>query len=133
MTKATSVSAQSQAVQSSGHVSFWHDQHKRRILADAVTYVFLTVMAIIWLTPIVWVFMESFNKDTSPYQATFFPREYTLNNFKQLFAERDVMNFPACLRTPSSSLAALASFPSSSSCAWPSVCLVCALGGGGPL
>ncbi|BDR52765.1 sugar ABC transporter permease [Bombiscardovia nodaiensis] len=94
MTKATSVSAQSQAVQSSGHVSFWHDQHKRRILADAVTYVFLTVMAIIWLTPIVWVFMESFNKDTSPYQATFFPREYTLNNFKQLFAERDVMNFP---------------------------------------
>ncbi len=47
-----------------------HDQRKRRIAADIATYVLLTVLGIIWLLPIVWIFLESFKKNTAPYQET---------------------------------------------------------------
>lgn len=73
---------------------FMHDQRKRRIFGDVVTHVFLAVMAVIWLLPIVWVLLESFNENTAPYQTTFFPRKYTLANYVQLFTDRNVMNFP---------------------------------------
>jgi arabinogalactan oligomer/maltooligosaccharide transport system permease protein len=78
----------------SSHVPFWRDQHKRRIVGDVFTHAFLAIMSIIWLVPIVWVLLESFNQNTAPYQKTFFPRNYTLANYVQLFTERDVLNFP---------------------------------------
>lgn len=82
-------------VPASGSVrTLMHDQRRRRILGDVLGYVFLGVMAIIWLLPIVWVFLESFNQNTAPYQSTFFPRKFTVNNYVQLFAERDVLDFP---------------------------------------
>ncbi|KFI48036.1 sugar ABC transporter permease [Bifidobacterium biavatii] len=71
-----------------------HDAHKRRILGDVFAHLFLAVMAIIWIIPVVWVFAESFNKNTAPSQSTFFPKEYTLNNYIQLLTDRTVMNFP---------------------------------------
>jgi arabinogalactan oligomer/maltooligosaccharide transport system permease protein len=67
----------------------------RRIAGDVASHVFLGVMAVIWLVPIAWVLMESFNKNTAPYQTTFFPKEYTLSNYQKLFTETDVMNFGA--------------------------------------
>ncbi len=70
------------------------NSYQRRIAGDVVAYIFLTVMAVIWLMPIVWVFLESFNKNTQPYQSTFFPTNYTFHNYVQLFTETDVMNFP---------------------------------------
>ena len=73
---------------------FMHDQRRRRIVGDVVTHVFLAVMAVIWLLPIVWVLLESFNENTAPYQTTFFPRKYTFANYVQLFTDRNVMNFP---------------------------------------
>ena len=67
----------------------------RRIVGDTVAHIFLAAMSIIWLIPIVWVFMESFNKNTSPYQTTFFPTQYTFDNYKVLFTNTSVMNFTA--------------------------------------
>ncbi|NEG70552.1 sugar ABC transporter permease [Bifidobacterium choloepi] len=71
-----------------------HDQRKRRIAGDIVAHVFLAILAIIWIIPIVWVFLESFNKNPAPYQNTFFPTEYTFDNFVKLFTERNVLDFP---------------------------------------
>ncbi|NMN01060.1 ABC transporter, permease protein [Bifidobacterium sp. DSM 109958] len=71
-----------------------HDQRKRRIAGDVAAHLFLGVMAVIWLVPIVWVFFESFNRNTAPYTDSFFPKEYTLNNYVALFTDRTVMNFP---------------------------------------
>ena len=71
-----------------------HDAKKRRILGDVLSYLFLGVMAIIWLIPIVWVFAESFNKNTAPYTKTFFPTEFSLDNYITLFTDRSVLNFP---------------------------------------
>ena len=65
----------------------------RRIVGDTVSHVFLAVMAVIWLVPIVWVLLESFNKNTAPYTTTFFPTQYTFSNYVKLFTDTNVMNF----------------------------------------
>ncbi len=70
------------------------NQHTRRILGDILTYIFLAVMGIIWVMPIVWVVLESFNANTAPYSKTFFPTQYSLGNYATLFTNTTVMNFP---------------------------------------
>lgn len=67
---------------------------KRRMVGDIVVHTFLAIMAVIWLLPIVWVVAESFNKDPAPYTKTFFPREFSLNNYIKIFTDRSVMDFP---------------------------------------
>ena len=66
----------------------------RRRAGDIAAHTFLTVMAVIWVIPIVWVLLESFNKNTAPYTSTFFPTKYTFGNYVKLFTDRAVMNFP---------------------------------------
>ena len=79
--------------------SLLHDQKKRRIVGDIAAHLFLAVLAVIWLVPIVWVFAESFNKNTAPYTSSFFPKEWTLENYKVLFTDRNVLNFPKMFTT----------------------------------
>ena len=67
---------------------------KRRMVGDIVVHTFLAIMAVIWLLPIVWVVAESFNKDPAPYTKTFFPREFSLDNYIKIFTDRSVMDFP---------------------------------------
>jgi arabinogalactan oligomer/maltooligosaccharide transport system permease protein len=72
----------------------------RRLVTDTVAHVFLAIMAVIWLIPIVWIFAESFNAYTGQSPQTFFPTEWTLDNYRRLFTETSQMNFPAMfLRT----------------------------------
>ena len=68
--------------------------YTRRVAADIVVHVFLAVMAVIWVMPIIWVVLESLNKNTAPYTNTFFPTEYTFDNYIKLFTQTDVLNFP---------------------------------------
>ena len=67
---------------------------RRQLVGDVVSHVFLGLMAVIWLVPIVWVLLESFNKNTAPYTTTFFPTQYTFGNYVKLMTDRSVMNFP---------------------------------------
>ncbi|WP_404978534.1 sugar ABC transporter permease [Bifidobacterium aquikefiricola] len=76
------------------HLELFTSTRTQRIVGDVATHVFLTVMAVIWLAPIIWVLAESFNQNTAPYSSTFFPSKYTLNNYKELFMQTDVLNFP---------------------------------------
>ena len=66
----------------------------RRITGDLITYIFLTVMCVVWLLPFFWVIMQSFRDGKGQFIATFLPQAYTLNNYKALFTEFSVMNFP---------------------------------------
>ena len=72
---------------------FWHDQRKRRIVGDVLSHLLLAVLAVIWVIPIVWVVLESFN-NPGPYNETFFPTEYTLENYTKLFTDTHILNFP---------------------------------------
>jgi arabinogalactan oligomer/maltooligosaccharide transport system permease protein len=67
----------------------------RRIIGDTAAHVLLVILAVLWLVPIVWIILESFNKNTAAYTTTFFPTESTLDNYKRLFTETTTLNFPA--------------------------------------
>ena len=55
----------------------------------------LTVLAAIWLTPILWLVVTSFGVDAGPNIRSFFPESYTLEHYKELlFSADSVSNFP---------------------------------------
>ena len=67
---------------------------RKRIATDIVVHAFLVIVAIVWLIPFVWLIAHSFRAESGQFCKTFFPQTYTLDNYKALFTEFDVMNFP---------------------------------------
>lgn len=65
-----------------------------RVAKNAVVYVILTILSIIWLFPIFWVVLISFRKEKGSYTAYFWPKGYTFDNYKKLFTETTQLNFP---------------------------------------
>ena len=66
----------------------------KRLTGDIITYIILACMCVIWLMPFFWVIMQSFRDGIGQYISTFLPQAYTLNNYKALFTDFSVMNFP---------------------------------------
>ena len=66
----------------------------KRLTGDVITYIVLASMCVIWLLPFFWVIMQSFRDGIGQYISTFLPKAYTLNNYKALFTDFSVMNFP---------------------------------------
>ena len=66
----------------------------RRLTTDIIVYIILAAMCVIWLMPFFWVIMQSFRDGIGQYISTFLPQAYTLNNYKALFTDFSVMNFP---------------------------------------
>ncbi len=57
-----------------------------RIISNTVIYVLLTIMVVIWLSPIVWILLQSFNVEIGSAGLTrFIPQEWGIDNFKDLF------------------------------------------------
>lgn len=94
MSDKTTTKNEEAVVKSTRSVSLLKDQHVRRIIGDTFSHIFLIVLSIIWLIPIAWVVMESFNKEPGPFQETFFPTEYSLDNYIKLFTNTGEINFP---------------------------------------
>ena len=66
----------------------------KRITGDVLTYIFLSIMCVIWLMPFFWVIMQSFRDGKGQFISTFLPTKYTINNYVALFKEAKVINFP---------------------------------------
>ena len=67
----------------------------RKMVTDVVVHVFLVCVAIVWLIPFVWIIAHSFRgESTGMYCATFFPKEFTFDNYIGLFTDKATMNFP---------------------------------------
>ena len=66
----------------------------KRITGDVITYIFLSIMCVIWLMPFVWVIAQSFRDGKGQFISTFLPTAWTFNNYKALFTEASVINFP---------------------------------------
>ena len=65
-----------------------------RMISDIVIYVILAVLGIIWVSPLVWLLLHSFRAEggvTVPYV---FPKSYTLDNYKALFTDTSVFDYP---------------------------------------
>ena len=66
---------------------------KKKIIVS-LAHVFLAILAFIWLLPIFWVILTSFRGSKGSYSSTFLPTSYTLDNYKKLFTDFSVFNFP---------------------------------------
>ena len=66
----------------------------RKNIGNIFVYIILTVLSIIWLFPIVWIVLISFKKDKGMYMSTLFPKEYWFGNYKKLFTDTNIINFP---------------------------------------
>lgn len=60
---------------------------RNRFIADTAVHIILGIMAFVWLFPIVWIVMESFNGKTGPYSDSFLPESLTLANYVKLFTD----------------------------------------------
>lgn len=66
----------------------------RKTIGNIFVYIILTALSIIWLFPIVWIVLISFKKDEGMYMSTLIPKEYWFGNYKKLFTDTNVINFP---------------------------------------
>ena len=59
-------------------------------------HLLLTVLSVIWLTPILWLLVTSFSAYPGINTMHFFPTEWSLANYRKIFFEPDTaVNFPA--------------------------------------
>lgn len=67
----------------------------KRLTMDVIVHAFLIVVAVIWLIPFVWLVAHSLRAEsTGMFTYTFFPKQFTLNNYIQLLTETTSMDFP---------------------------------------
>ncbi|EPD63482.1 hypothetical protein HMPREF1216_01645 [Coprococcus sp. HPP0048] len=71
-----------------------HSAKKKRMINNVIVHVSLAVLAAIWVFPIVWVILTSFRAEKGSYVSTFFPKEFTLDNYIGLFTDTSILNFP---------------------------------------
>ncbi len=61
----------------------------RRAVGNTAGQVVLTVLALLWLVPLFYLLVQSFRGEPGAWSPTFFPRTWTLDNYKRLFTETD--------------------------------------------
>lgn len=71
-----------------------HSAKKKRMINNVIVHVSLAVLAAIWVFPIVWVILTSFRAEKGSYVSTFFPKEFTLDNYIRLFTDTSILHFP---------------------------------------
>ena len=58
----------------------------RNRISNGITYFILTVLSIISLVPLVYLVGQSFRAEAGAFSSTFFPKTWTLANYRKLFA-----------------------------------------------
>ncbi len=66
---------------------------RNKKISTAIIYVILTILSIIWVLPIIWVFITSFRAEPGSFTNTFFPKSYTFNNYIKLFSDNQQFYF----------------------------------------
>ncbi|MBR1582687.1 MAG: sugar ABC transporter permease [Spirochaetales bacterium] len=59
----------------------------RNRISNGVTYIVLIILNILALTPLVYLVGQSFRAEAGAWSSTFFPKTWTLANYKRLFTE----------------------------------------------
>lgn len=66
----------------------------QKIISDTVVHVVLAILAFVWVVPIAWIILMSFSNQKGSYVTSFFPKGYTLDNYRRLFTDTSILNFP---------------------------------------
>lgn len=65
----------------------------KRFIVNTACHILLAVLSIIWVLPIVYVVLTSFRKEGGTYKSYIIPKEFTLDNYKNLFSNNQVLDF----------------------------------------
>jgi len=66
---------------------------KKKFIVDTAVHVLLAVLSVIWVLPIVYVILTSFRKELGTYKSYIIPKEFTLNNYANLFGDNQILDF----------------------------------------
>lgn len=66
---------------------------RNRFIANTAVHVILTIMSIVWLFPVVWILLESFNANPDSGSKSFFPTGFSLNNYITLITNTSQFYF----------------------------------------
>lgn len=64
-----------------------------RKVTNTFVYVFLSVLALIWVLPILWVILTSFREESGSFTPYFLPKGYTLDNYINLLTDNSTFDF----------------------------------------
>lgn len=60
---------------------------KKATIKNSIIHIFLGIVGFIWILPIAYVVLTSFRKEKGTYTSYIFPRDYTFENYKNLFTQ----------------------------------------------
>lgn len=66
---------------------------KRKFIVDTACHILLAVLSFIWVLPIIYVILISFRKELGTYKSYIIPKEFTLNNYINLFSDNQILDF----------------------------------------
>jgi len=67
---------------------------RSRTVGNVIAHVFLTILSIIWILPIAWLILRSFQGEKGAFISTVLPQSYTVSNYTRLFTETQSFNYP---------------------------------------
>ena len=67
---------------------------KMKTIKNILAHTVLTLLAIVWVSPLVWIILTSFRAQKGAYTSSFFPKSYSLDNYIKLFTDTGILNFP---------------------------------------
>lgn len=59
---------------------------KKKFIMNSLAHILLSLLSFIWVLPIIFVILTSLRGESGTYKSYIFPRSYTLDNYKNLFA-----------------------------------------------
>ncbi len=66
----------------------------RRGLANTFIYIILSILGIIWVSPLAYLVIQSFSGDKGSVPQHLFPETFTFDNYIKLFTNTEMLNFP---------------------------------------
>ena len=57
---------------------------KKKTIKNILAHTVLTLLAIVWVSPLVWIILTSFRAQKGAYTSSFFPKSYSLDNTKNV-------------------------------------------------
>ncbi len=66
----------------------------RRARVSFSMHSLLLVLSVVWMTPVFWLVISSLRKEKGAYTPYLWPKAFTFDNYKRLFTETELFNFP---------------------------------------
>ena len=65
----------------------------KRFITNTACHILLAVLSVIWVLPIVFVILTSFRAEPGTYKSYIIPKQFTLDNYKNLLADNPILDF----------------------------------------